>query len=86
MNMKRLVALRPLRYQRRDLVAGDAFDAPTVDASYLMRTGRAEPFSEEEHAPLAPAAMTPPATFKRGPGRPSKSPSAVADDLAEGKS
>lgn len=37
-----MVATQPMRYERRDLQAGDEFDAPQVDALYLEKTKRAQ--------------------------------------------
>jgi hypothetical protein len=57
---KRLVAAQPIRYNRRDMVAGEVFYAPVVDASYLMRTGKAKPSEEAVRAPVAaPPAVAP---------------------------
>jgi len=58
---KKLVALRPMRYERRDMVAGEVFVAATVDASYFMRTGRAEPAPQDE-PPRSPTRAVQPAT------------------------
>jgi hypothetical protein len=73
MDTKELVARQPMRYERRDLVAGQRFTATVVDASYLMRTGRADPYVAEEHddVPDVPdvAAVRP-----RPRGRPRRAP------------
>lgn len=53
---KRLVAVKPLRYARRDMAAGEVFYAVTIDASYLMRTGKAKPADEMTVEPVLVAA------------------------------
>lgn len=65
---KRLVAAGPLRYARRDMRAGDVFEAPPVDAGYLVRNGRAKA------APALPAVLSSPAVVDNPPATPEEPP------------
>lgn len=49
--MQTLVALKPMRYARRDLRAGDRFEAPAVDAGYLIRHKFASAAPQAAEAP-----------------------------------
>lgn len=73
MDTKELVARQPMRYERRDLVAGQRFAAPVVDASYLMRTGRAEPYVPDEHDHVPDVTTSRP----RPRGRPRRTPATL---------
>jgi len=39
---RRMVAMQQMRHERRNLSAGDEFDATEIDARYLEKTGRAQ--------------------------------------------
>ncbi len=63
---RRLLALRDMRHDGQNVVAGGEVFATDTDASYLVRMGHAR---DPQDAPSPPTAAPSP---RRGPGRPSK--------------
>lgn len=73
---QRLKALKPFRYGRKDLTAGDSFKADSSHARLLKALGRA---ADEDDKPAAPvnADHDAPASVKKAAGKKSASKKAA---------